>query len=65
MNEHSHYSPRYRDYVLFVLWVTYILNFVDRQLINILLEPIKLEFGASDTAMGFLTGFAYASPNYQ
>ena len=60
MNTHSNYSPAYRNYVLFILWVTYILNFVDRQLINILLEPIKLEFGASDTAMGFLTGFAFA-----
>ncbi len=27
---------------------------------TILLEPIKEEFGASDTAMGFLTGFAFA-----
>jgi MFS family permease len=54
------YSTQYRAYVLFILWVTYILNFVDRQLITILLEPIKLEFGASDTAMGFLSGFAFA-----
>lgn len=53
-------SPRYRNYVLFVLFVTYILNYVDRQLMTILLEPIKAEFGASDTAMGFLTGFAFA-----
>ena len=57
---HSAYSPRYRNYVLFVLFLTYVLNFVDRQLMTILLEPIKNEFGASDTAMGFLTGFAFA-----
>lgn len=57
---HNNYTPAYRNYVLFILWLTYILNFVDRQLINILLEPIKTEFGASDTAMGFLTGFAFA-----
>lgn len=60
MNNKNDSSAAYRHYVLFVLWLTYILNFVDRQLINILLEPIKLEFGASDTAMGFLTGFAFA-----
>ena len=54
------FSPRYRGYVLFILWMTYILNFVDRQLITILLEPIKLEFEVSDTAMGFLSGFAFA-----
>src|SRR5690606_78693 len=44
----------------FILFVTYVLNFIDRQLMTILLEPIKQEFGASDTAMGFLTGFAFA-----
>ena len=59
MSKHS-FSPRYRTWVLFILWLTYILNFVDRQLVTILLEPIKIEFGASDTAMGFLTGFAFA-----
>ena len=53
---HSDYTPRYRNYVLFILFLTYILNFLDRQLMTILLEPIKQEFGASDTAMGFLTG---------
>ena len=53
-------TPRYRNYVLFILFLTYILNYVDRQLMTILLEPIKEEFGASDTAMGFLTGFAFA-----
>ncbi len=57
---HSDYTPRYRNYVLFILFLTYILNFLDRQLMTILLEPIKQEFGASDTAMGFLTGFAVA-----
>ena len=53
-------KPGYKAYVLFVLWVAYVLNFIDRQLITILLEPIKQEFGVSDTAMGFLSGFAFA-----
>ena len=57
---HGDYSARYRNYVLFVLFLTYVLNFLDRQLMTILLEPIKQEFDASDTAMGFLTGFAFA-----
>ncbi len=57
---HESFSPRYRHYVLFILFLTYVLNFLDRQLMTILLEPIKQEFGASDTAMGFLTGFAFA-----
>jgi len=56
----NEYSARYRHYVLFILFLTYVLNLLDRQLMTILLEPIKQEFGASDTAMGFLTGFAFA-----
>jgi MFS family permease len=56
----SSYSPLYRNFVLGVLVIAYVFNFIDRQLMTILLEPIKLEFGASDTAMGFLTGFAFA-----
>lgn len=53
-------SPRYRNYVLFILFITYILNYIDRQLMTLSLEPTQQEFGASDTAMGFLTGFAFA-----
>ena len=36
------------------------MNFVDRQILSILVEPIKASLGASDTQMGFLTGFAFA-----
>lgn len=57
---HREFTAGYRKYVLFILFLTYVLNFLDRQLMTILLEPIKQEFGASDTAMGFLTGFAFA-----
>ncbi|MEO6041685.1 MAG: MFS transporter [Croceibacterium sp.] len=37
------------------------LNFVDRQLLSMLLEPIKAEFALTDTQLGFLTGFAFAT----
>ncbi len=53
-------SPAYARYVLGLLFVVYVLNFVDRQILAILLEPIKAELGASDTGMGFLTGIAFA-----
>jgi predicted MFS family arabinose efflux permease len=53
-------SRAYASYVLGVLVLVYVLNFVDRQLISILIEPIKSEFGASDAQMGILTGFAFA-----
>jgi MFS family permease len=52
-------SP-YAYYVLAVLFVVYIFNFIDRQILAILLEPIKQDLKISDTALGFLTGFAFA-----
>lgn len=50
----------YAYYVLSVLFVVYIFNFIDRQILAILLEPIKKDLQISDTALGFLTGFAFA-----
>ncbi len=52
--------PLYRYYVLAVLTVVYVFNFVDRQLLVILQEPIKAELNLSDTQLGLLTGFAFA-----
>src|SRR5215475_3819007 len=50
----------YAYYVLGVLVVVYIFNFIDRQILAILLQPIKEDLKISDTALGFLTGFAFA-----
>ncbi len=50
----------YAYYVLAVLFVVYVFNFIDRQILSILLQPIKEDLQVSDTAMGFLTGFAFA-----
>jgi len=53
-------SPGYANYVLGVLFVVYMFNFIDRQALSVFIGPIKDEFGASDTAMGMLVGFAFA-----
>ncbi|GAA4769373.1 spinster family MFS transporter [Novosphingobium ginsenosidimutans] len=45
---------------LWVLLIVYILNFLDRQILNILAEPIKDELGLSDTQLGLLAGPAFA-----
>ncbi|MFP6641534.1 MAG: MFS transporter, partial [Myxococcota bacterium] len=37
----------------------YVFNFIDRQVLSILLVPIQEDLGLSDTFMGFLTGFAF------
>ena len=52
-------SAGYSRYVLGLLTTVYVFNFIDRQILAMLIEPIKQEFGVSDTAMGFLSGFAF------
>jgi len=50
----------YRRYVLSVLTVVYVFNFIDRQILVILQESIKAEMGLSDAQIGVLSGFVFA-----
>ena len=50
----------YRRYALTVLMLIYVLNFVDRQVISILAEPIKQDLGLADWQLGMMTGLAFA-----
>jgi MFS family permease len=52
-------SPGYANYVLGVLVLMNLLNHVDRNIVSVLLEPIRSEFQASDEWMGLLTGMAF------
>lgn len=45
---------------LLLLLAVYILNFIDRQVINILAESIRLDLGLTDTELGLLLGPAFA-----
>ncbi len=45
---------------LWILLVVYIFNFIDRQIVNILAEPIANDLGLSDTQIGLMTGLAFA-----
>jgi MFS family permease len=51
---------RYARYVLAVLAIVYVFNFVDRQILSILAEDIKADLGISDAQIGFLYGTAFA-----
>lgn len=54
-------APGWRShYALLMLLFVYTMSVVDRQIMGILVQPIKQEFGVSDTAMGLLTGLAFA-----
>ena len=47
------FSNGYRGYVLFMLMFVSVFNFLDRQILAILIEPIKLEFALSDSTARF------------
>lgn len=53
-------SDGYRRYALTLLLVIYTLNFLDRQVVNILAEPIKKDLGLHDWQLGMMTGLAFA-----
>lgn len=54
------YSKSYKRYVLIILTGVYAFNFIDRQILVILQEPIKADLNLSDTQLGLLTGFVFA-----
>ena len=45
---------------LVLLLLVYMFNFIDRQIMNILAEPIAKELGLSDTQIGLMTGLSFA-----
>jgi MFS family permease len=53
-------STLYRNYVLFMLTIVYVFNFIDRQVLVILQESIKKDLHLSDAQLGFLSGFTFA-----
>jgi MFS family permease len=53
-------SEAYARYVLGLLVVVYVLNFLDRQILSILAERIKADLGLRDDQIGFLYGTAFA-----
>lgn len=66
MNEQQGDTPAepkvggYSWYVLTVLVLVYILNFIDRQIVSILAVDIKRDLALTDSDMGFLMGAAFA-----
>ncbi|WP_017671791.1 MFS transporter [Blastomonas sp. AAP53] len=55
----THASP-YAWYGLGILFLVYVLNFIDRQIITILAPDIKADLGLDDADIGFLYGTAFA-----
>lgn len=53
-------TDSYRTYALSLFVLVYIINFIDRQIFSILIEPIRAEIHLTDTQLGFLGGIAFA-----
>ena len=54
-------GARHRYLVLAMLILAYTFNFLDRQILGILKEPIKHELGLTDTQLGLMGGVAFAA----
>ncbi|MBO6505921.1 MAG: MFS transporter [Kordiimonadaceae bacterium] len=53
-------SAAYGWYVVVLLTIAYIFSYIDRQVLSLLVTPLKEDFGLSDTQMGVLAGLAFA-----
>ena len=53
-------SLAYPWFVVAILMVAYVFSFVDRQILNLLVGPIRADLGISDTQMSLLMGFSFA-----
>src|ERR1700761_3972659 len=56
---HSEPATR-RNYVLALVTLIYVVNYINRQILNILLPQIKAEFQLTDTQLGLLAGPVFA-----
>jgi MFS family permease len=53
-------NPAYAWYVVTVLFLAYVVSFLDRQILALLVEPIKQDLQISDTTISLLHGFTFA-----
>src|SRR5215470_20139442 len=52
-------SPARAWYTVIILMLAYILSFVDRQILNLLVAPVRRDLHISDTEMSLLIGFSF------
>jgi len=57
---HGRVGGWYAHYVLLVLVIVYVFNFIDRNILSILSQNIQADLGVSDAEMGFLYGTVFA-----
>ena len=52
-------SPKRANYTLAVLLIAYVLSFIDRQILSLMVDPVRRDLGLSDLQIGLLQGFAF------
>ncbi|MCS5573226.1 MAG: MFS transporter, partial [Pseudomonadales bacterium] len=56
----QHQTSRYLTFVVVALFLVNFVNYMDRMVLSVVIEPIKAELELSDTQIGLLTGLAFA-----
>ena len=60
MNEAAWPSPARAWWAVAVLTFAYVVSFVDRTILSLLVAPIRADLGLADTEISLLHGFAFA-----
>lgn len=60
-HEDAGFSPAYKTYGLALMTTVWAVSCVDRNLMMLLMQPIKQDLQLTDTQLGFLTGIAFAA----
>ena len=50
---------RHPTYIVLLFFVCFAFSYLDRQIVSILVQPIKLTLGLSDTQIGLMQGFSF------
>lgn len=58
-NTENYPKPGYAWYVVVLTMLMYVLSFMDRQIIAVLIEPIKADLGLSDVQVSLIGGIAF------
>jgi len=59
-NNNDYPNPAYGWYVVCILTIAYVFSFLDRQILALLIEPIRKDMDISDTQISLLLGLAFS-----
>ena len=60
MSSEPNFSTKSSNYTLIILTLLSALAFMDRQVLSVVIQPVKLEFNLTDLQIGLVTGLGFA-----